>query len=91
MGAALARMLLAHGQPVTVWNRSSDKAAPLVEEGATLAATASDAIAASPATIVWIESHSHTRALLAADPGVQRCLGYLQKPRRACRASATDA
>ena len=37
---------------------------------ATLAATASDAIAASPATIVCIKSHSHTRALLAADPAV---------------------
>ncbi len=70
MGAALARTLLAHGHPVTVWNRSAEKAAPLVEEGATLAATASDAIAASPATIVCIESHSHTRALWAADPGV---------------------
>lgn len=70
MGAALARTLLKHGYQVTVWNRSPDKAAPLVEAGATLAASASDAIAASPATIVCIRSHLHTRELLAADPGV---------------------
>ncbi len=70
MGAALARTLLEHGYQVTVWNRSPEKAAPLVDAGATLAASASDAVAASPATIVCIKSHLQTRELLAADPGV---------------------
>ena len=70
MGAALARTLLKHGNQVTVWNRSPEKAAPLVDAGAKLAASASDAVAASPATIVCIKSHLHTRELLAADPGV---------------------
>ena len=70
MGTALARTLLKRGHQVTVWNRSAEKAAPLVEEGATLAASASDAVAASPATIVCIKSHLQTRELLASDPGV---------------------
>ena len=30
MGSALARALLENGRAVTVWNRSSEKAAPLV-------------------------------------------------------------
>ena len=70
MGAALARTLIERGYRVTVWNRSPDKAAPLVDAGATLAASAVEAVAASPATIVCIRSHLHTRELLAADPGV---------------------
>jgi len=68
MGSALARTLLANGHAVTVWNRSPDKAAPLVEAGATGAESAEAAVAASPATITCIKSHDHTRALLAADP-----------------------
>ena len=48
----------------------SDGARDGPDEAEQLAAAASDAIAASPATIVCIKSHSHTRALLAADPGV---------------------
>jgi len=70
MGSALARTLLKHGYRVTVWNRSSAKAASLVEAGAAFAPSARDAIAASPATIVCIKSHLHTRELLANDPDV---------------------
>lgn len=39
MGAAMARRLLAAGFPMTVWNRTAEKAEPLVAEGATLAAS----------------------------------------------------
>ena len=39
MGAAIAANLLRASHEVTVWNRSADKARPLVELGATLAAT----------------------------------------------------
>lgn len=35
MGAAMARRLLAAGFPLTVWNRTAEKAEPLVAEGAT--------------------------------------------------------
>jgi 3-hydroxyisobutyrate dehydrogenase-like beta-hydroxyacid dehydrogenase len=70
MGAALARTLIEHDCQVTVWNRTVEKAAPLVKAGATLAHSVSDAIAASPATIVCVKSHQQTRELLATEPDV---------------------
>ncbi len=70
MGSALARTLLNNGYPVTVWNRSAAKAEPLVSAGATLALSASDAVAASSASITCIKSHRQTRELLAMNPDV---------------------
>ena len=64
MGSALANTLLRSGYAVTVWNRSGDRAAALVEAGAAQAQTAAEALAASPATIVCIATHEATRALL---------------------------
>lgn len=43
MGAAIAANLVAAGHRVTVWNRSRDKAAPLIAAGATLADRPADA------------------------------------------------
>ncbi|MDA8297072.1 MAG: NAD(P)-dependent oxidoreductase [Actinomycetota bacterium] len=37
MGSALARRLLSDGHEVTVWNRTRERAAPLIEAGASLA------------------------------------------------------
>ena len=69
MGAALARSLIAAGYHVTVWNRTPEKAAPLVSDGATLAPSAKEAIATSDVAVICILSHSDTRLLLerAAD------------------------
>jgi 3-hydroxyisobutyrate dehydrogenase len=39
MGSRMAAQLLQHGHDVVVWNRSSEKTAPLVEQGATAADT----------------------------------------------------
>ncbi len=64
MGAALASTLLRSDRSVTVWNRSAEKAAPLVEEGAALASSPDEAIAASEATIVCIKTHRTTTELL---------------------------
>ncbi|MFF2506975.1 NAD(P)-dependent oxidoreductase [Streptomyces sp. NPDC058067] len=44
MGAPMARHLLDAGHPLTVWNRTSAKAAPLVERGAALADSPADAV-----------------------------------------------
>lgn len=52
MGATMARTFLANGHPTTVWNRTPSKAAPLVEQGATLAATMADALAASELVVI---------------------------------------
>ena len=64
MGSALARAQIAAGRSVTVWNRSPEKAKPLVTEGAIVAATASEAIAASPVTITCVKSHPQTIGIL---------------------------
>ena len=64
MGSALARAQLKAGRSVTVWNRSIEKAAPLEEAGAIAAATASEAIMASPLTITCLKSHPQTNEVL---------------------------
>ena len=65
MGAALARTLMAAGWTVTVWNRSADKAAPLVAEGAAGAPDLAAAIAASDTIIACVKTHATTEAMLA--------------------------
>ncbi|MGC3001389.1 NAD(P)-dependent oxidoreductase [Streptomyces sp. G35A] len=47
MGTALARAWLAAGHPVTVWNRTPARAAALAADGATVAASAAEAVAAN--------------------------------------------
>ncbi len=64
MGSALAHTLLQNGYAVTVWNRTAEKAEPLVSAGATAAGSAAEAVAASPATITCIASHDKTIELL---------------------------
>lgn len=44
MGAAMARSLLRSGYLVTVWNRSAEKAQPLVDAGARMASDPADAV-----------------------------------------------
>nr|WP_216094397.1 NAD(P)-binding domain-containing protein [Jiangella alba] len=64
MGTALARAFLAAGHTVTVWNRTAAKAAPLTAEGAQSAATAADAVAASPLVVACLTGYDETRQLL---------------------------
>ncbi|MFF2039515.1 NAD(P)-dependent oxidoreductase [Kitasatospora sp. NPDC058170] len=54
MGAALARTWLAAGHPTTVWNRTAARAEPLAAQGATVAATAADAVAANRLVVVCL-------------------------------------
>ena len=48
MGAGMTRSLLREGLEVTVWNRSTEKAKPLADDGARVAVTAADAVAEAP-------------------------------------------
>lgn len=73
MGSALARAALRGGHRVTVWNRTSTKAEPLVREGATLAPDLASAVAASPVVIVCVDNYDITRAILSA-PDVRKNL-----------------
>ncbi|MFI6803550.1 NAD(P)-dependent oxidoreductase [Streptomyces luteogriseus] len=68
MGTALARVWLAAGHEVTVWNRTAARAEPLAAEGATVAASAADAVAANRLVIVCLlDDASVGEALDGAD------------------------
>ncbi|WP_433417997.1 NAD(P)-dependent oxidoreductase [Microtetraspora malaysiensis] len=54
MGTALARAWLAAGHPLTVWNRTPGRAEPLAAEGAKVAGTAAEAVAASDLVVVCL-------------------------------------
>ena len=47
MGLPIAERILAAGYLLAIFNRSAEKAAPLVEQGATLLASARDALTAA--------------------------------------------
>jgi 3-hydroxyisobutyrate dehydrogenase-like beta-hydroxyacid dehydrogenase len=73
MGSAQARALIRRGHRVTVWNRTSERAAALVSEGARLARTPAEAVAASPLVIMCVLDYAAADAILA-EPGVARSL-----------------
>ncbi|MCT7351133.1 NAD(P)-binding domain-containing protein [Streptomyces sp. 15-116A] len=64
MGTALAAALLDRGHPVTVWNRSPQKAAPMTDRGARLATTPAEAISASPLVIPCVLDYDALYGLL---------------------------
>lgn len=64
MGTALARSLIRAGHRVTVWNRSAEKAAPLVAEGAIAAQDPAEAVAAGPVILCCVRNHATTFDLL---------------------------
>ena len=57
MGQAMVRTLLNGGHPVTVWNRTPARAEPLLAEGARLAATPADAVAAGDLIILSLTDY----------------------------------
>jgi 3-hydroxyisobutyrate dehydrogenase len=63
MGSGMAGCLLRAGHDVTVWNRSADKAAALVEAGATAAATPAEAARECDAAF----------SMIADDPASDTC------------------
>ncbi|MGW7079452.1 NAD(P)-binding domain-containing protein [Streptomyces sp. NPDC054866] len=68
MGIALAEALLAQGHPLTVWNRTPEKADPLVAKGARRAATVADAVDASPLTLVCLKDYKTLYEFFADHP-----------------------
>ncbi|MET9692084.1 NAD(P)-binding domain-containing protein [Streptomyces sp. NPDC006514] len=64
MGTALARTWLAAGHSLTVWNRTPAKAGALAAEGASVAATAADAVAASALVVVCLLDDASVGAAL---------------------------
>jgi 3-hydroxyisobutyrate dehydrogenase-like beta-hydroxyacid dehydrogenase len=64
MGSTLARLLLRSGYRVTVWNRTSAKADPLVRDGALLAPSAASAVSASPIVVICVHDYKATNDIL---------------------------
>src|SRR5690606_38499311 len=73
MGATIARLFARKGHDVTVWNRPAGKAEPLRALGAQVAATAAEAMAASPVTVMCVYDYRAADAILHA-PEVQAAL-----------------
>lgn len=73
MGSALAETLVNAGKRVMVWNRSPDKARALAADGADVALTVSEAIGASPVTLICLWDFAAADQLLSA-PDVERTL-----------------
>lgn len=66
MGYAFAEAFLAAGHPTTVWNRSAQRAAPLVAASANQQLAVADAIVASPLIITCLTTFQATRDSLTA-------------------------
>ncbi|WP_431897262.1 NAD(P)-dependent oxidoreductase [Nonomuraea sp. bgisy101] len=64
MGQALAGAFLRDGYPTTVWNRTAAKADQLVAQGAKLADSVGDAVAAGPLVVVCVSDYAAARELL---------------------------
>lgn len=65
MGSALARTLVENGRSITVWNRSPEKAAPLVEIGAVFAPEVVSAVSASPVIIMCVTDPTAAQQILS--------------------------
>ncbi|GAA2450944.1 NAD(P)-dependent oxidoreductase [Actinomadura vinacea] len=67
MGTALAEAFIKAGHPVTVWNRTADKAAPLVAKGARHAKSIRDALTVGPLIIACLTTYDITLRALGPD------------------------
>jgi len=74
MGSALVGILLDAGHEVTVWNRSREKAEPLVCDGAKIGKSIADAIEASPILLVCINNYATTTRLLESGDALIKVL-----------------
>jgi 3-hydroxyisobutyrate dehydrogenase-like beta-hydroxyacid dehydrogenase len=64
MGSALARLLLERGLATKVWNRTSEKAAPLVAAGAQAVTDPGAAVAGTPLAVICLERYEHVQGVL---------------------------
>lgn len=67
MGRSLAAAFLAAGLRTTVWNRTPGRDGDLVARGAVSAASAEEAVAASPLTVVCVVNYDASDAVLHQD------------------------
>src|SRR5215472_12531569 len=67
MGSALAGALLAAGHPVTAWNRTLSRAAPLASAGASIAGSPAAAVQASDVVLMCVSDQAAADSLLSGD------------------------
>ncbi|WP_433800805.1 NAD(P)-dependent oxidoreductase [Actinomycetospora sp. CA-084318] len=72
MGAGMARSLLREGHEVTVWNRSTEKAKPLADDGATVAGSAAEAVAGADVVVTMLFDIEPVLAVMADAAGSMR-------------------
>lgn len=74
MGFALADTAAKSGRELVVWNRTKDKALPLVDGNVTVASTPAEAISASPMIVVCVSDYKTTESIL----GTSECMAALK-------------
>ena len=74
MGAPMAGRLLAAGHALTVWNRTPERAAPLVEQGAERAASPAEAATGAEAVFTMVADPGALDAVLFGDAGAAAAL-----------------
>ena len=70
MGSRIAAQLLSAGHEVAVWNRTADKAEPLVELGANVTASPADAVRGAELTISMLADAEALRAVVDGAEGL---------------------
>lgn len=75
MGSGMARQLLGAGYDLSVWNRNSDKAAPLVASGAKLAATPAAAVREADLVVAMVSDDNASRAVWTGPEGALGAMG----------------
>jgi 3-hydroxyisobutyrate dehydrogenase len=79
MGLPMARNLLRAGLPLRVWNRTPDKAQPLADDGATVAATPAAAVDGADVVVTMLDAIDAVReTIAAAAPGLDRGQVWVQ-------------
>jgi len=72
MGSAMAGNLLASGRPVTVWNRTAERAAPYAALGATVAASPEEAVADADFVLYSLADAAAVEAVVFGEGGILR-------------------
>jgi 3-hydroxyisobutyrate dehydrogenase-like beta-hydroxyacid dehydrogenase len=70
MGGRMARNLLKKGFPLTVWNRSQERCAPLAREGAKVAATPRELAERSDVVVACVADPAAVERLVFAEDGL---------------------
>ena len=79
MGTPIAARLLEAGHDLTVWNRTSGKTRPLVDQGASAASSPADAVAGADAVFTMVATPEALEQVLFGDEGVVGALSPGQR------------